>query len=732
MSRATAVPPRERVRDSAQHQEPQQRRRKAVISMHQRYHNSSNSRYRHSATSNQSDSHNISNDNNNVHHHSSSSYYLQRRRNSTNGIIGGPVAPSSSSPSPSLSYRKVTKAPATTRPTPTVSSGTDKMMLFKSSRSVTSVGNARQTQSSTLPSYYHQPNASASSTSSFGNRPYRQRLSPTPAVLSSSTSNNNNRNNNFQSEQPLRQQQQQQQQQIVLSCGGITGPSDMASTKRSFFARATTWIMLLFVIAVLLVGHEHYHPGTLSLVWPFSFGTSASSLITGPYVPSRYTVRQRSHPTNREQQALSKLVLSIEKALYETVHEDIRDSLVQRLRKVMDQWQPDAAVHQALYWMATKDKYDNPITAQKKNTDNNNNNSIMDDDAANAVQQVSLLQRYATTVLYFHMDANEAWTQCGGGGVADDDNNQKALSNTAKRSSSCDSVAVLSNSHSVCDWHGITCNDQQLVTKLDWSGNNLSTHDDPVSKKQPYPSFPDELLLLCQSLQSLSLSDNPRLSISSIPGWIHELPQLQTIHLYNTGLHGTVPDRLWSGLSQLSSLRLGDAHLTGTLPSSIYHPRQTLQTLELHNNDLTGQLPTEIGYLMELKTLAGMCLTVFCVCMCMYVQRWHHVCTDRFTYSLSHSLYSIPFPPNTVLHTPRLSSVHGNPWDGKTSATTSHHICELREHHLAQFVTDCDPADDYSCTCCTKCFVQNNGNSETDTDSHQAGDEDQHASSLLE
>ena len=300
----------------------------------------------------------------------------------------------------------------------------------------------------------------------------------------------------------------------------------------------------------------------------------------------------------------------------------------------------------------------------------------MDDDAADAVQQVSLLQRYAMTVLYFHMDANEAWTQCGGGGVADDDdgnnNNHKALSNTAKRSSSCDSVAVLSNSHSVCDWHGITCNDQQLVTKLDWSGNNLSTHDDPVSKKQPYPSFPDELLLLRQSLQSLSLSDNPRLSISSIPGWIHELPQLQTIHLYNTGLHGTVPDRLWSGLSQLSSLRLGDAHLTGTLPSSIYHPRQTLQTLELHNNDLTGQLPTEIGYLMELKTLAGMCLTVFCVCMCMYVQRWHHVCTDRFTYSLSLSLYSIPFSPSQ--HCPSHTSTLISSWQSLGWQDIGHHL----------------------------------------------------------
>ncbi|KAL7490391.1 hypothetical protein ACHAWT_000019, partial [Skeletonema menzelii] len=120
----------------------------------------------------------------------------------------------------------------------------------------------------------------------------------------------------------------------------------------------------------------------------------------------------------------------------------------------------------------------------------------------------------------------------------------------------------LDSSQSECDWFGVTCDDENIVTSLDLGNNNLS---------------------------------------GSIPTEIGLLKSLEYLYLYTHQLTGTIPSEI--GLMEnLTVLDLYNNQLNGTIPSEI-GLMENLEKLDLAVNDLTGTIPSEIGLMKNLSEL---------------------------------------------------------------------------------------------------------------------------------
>ena len=158
-------------------------------------------------------------------------------------------------------------------------------------------------------------------------------------------------------------------------------------------------------------------------------------------------------------------------------------------------------------------------------------------------------------------------------------------------------------------WHGVTVDAAGHVTRLSFSGNNLSGQ------------LPLELNGLSE-LEVLLLWSNPELTVplhllnltsltalllggvdvgGSVPPELGRLHNLREVSLQNTGLSGPIPPEL-GNLSGLRSLRLEWNDLSGPIPSELGSLSE-LETLYLGNNRLTGAIPPELGNLVKLRSL---------------------------------------------------------------------------------------------------------------------------------
>ncbi|KAI5661429.1 hypothetical protein M9H77_20752 [Catharanthus roseus] len=125
-----------------------------------------------------------------------------------------------------------------------------------------------------------------------------------------------------------------------------------------------------------------------------------------------------------------------------------------------------------------------------------------------------------------------------------------------------------------CTWSHITCNSNNLVTRVDLGNANLSGKLVPQLGQLP-------------SLQYLELYSN---NISGrIPSELGNLTNLVSLDLYLNSLSGHIPDTL-GNLQRLRFLRLNNNSLTGRIPMSLT-TIQPLQVLDLSNNRLTGRIP---------------------------------------------------------------------------------------------------------------------------------------------
>ncbi|KAL3632001.1 protein kinase superfamily [Castilleja foliolosa] len=124
------------------------------------------------------------------------------------------------------------------------------------------------------------------------------------------------------------------------------------------------------------------------------------------------------------------------------------------------------------------------------------------------------------------------------------------------------------NNVNPCAWFQVTCNTENLVTRIDLGNLNLSGTLVPNLK-------------VLTSLQYLKLYDN-NLS-GTIPKELGEITSLVSLDLYNNSLTGGIPDSVGS----LTNLRF---LLTGSIPQSLANIG-SLTTLDLSYNDLSGEVP---------------------------------------------------------------------------------------------------------------------------------------------
>ena len=138
----------------------------------------------------------------------------------------------------------------------------------------------------------------------------------------------------------------------------------------------------------------------------------------------------------------------------------------------------------------------------------------------------------------------------------------------------------------LADWHGVTATDDDRVTSLDLSFNNLSG------------SIPAELGNLSE-LAELNLHSND-LS-GSIPPELGNLSKLRKLELPSTGISGEIPPEL-GRLTRLTLLALEHNNLSGSIPPELGN-LNSLTGLWLSNNRLHGALPPELGGLANLESL---------------------------------------------------------------------------------------------------------------------------------
>jgi hypothetical protein len=269
-------------------------------------------------------------------------------------------------------------------------------------------------------------------------------------------------------------------------------------------------------------------------------------LLIGFSVWRSYSGAAIKPPSRKEFRKMETVALKIEKLLYQVEN---RVNLVLKLRKTTEGYPAawsNSPLDKTLHWLAKYDEED----------------------------RLSL-QRYAVIILHFFTNQLSNWKECSGPKLP------------------CPFAPVLATSTSECEWFGITCSLDNVVTRIDWSSNNLSTKEG---------EWPEELLLL-QNLELLWLGDNPSLETTLPDKLLPKMSNLQSLSLFRTKLQGSIPMGLYE-LTELRSLRLYETRLTGTLSSNI-SKLSRLEWLWLHRNEMTGTIPSDFSRLSNLEGLTG-------------------------------------------------------------------------------------------------------------------------------
>lgn len=187
-----------------------------------------------------------------------------------------------------------------------------------------------------------------------------------------------------------------------------------------------------------------------------------------------------------------------------------------------------------------------------------------------------------------------------------------------------------STANNYCNWQGLSCDKSKRITYISLASKAVSGTLSPeistlselrgVSLQRNFisgniPSFgklsnlqnlfldfnaftsitPDAFAGL-SSIQTLSLSENPKLSPWSFPN-ISKLTTLVQLGLGNTNIYGTLPD-IFGSLSSLQSLRVSYNDLNGTLPASL--GGSMIQNLWINNQN------TGFGFTGTLDVLSNM------------------------------------------------------------------------------------------------------------------------------
>ncbi|KAK7843436.1 receptor-like protein kinase 7 [Quercus suber] len=191
------------------------------------------------------------------------------------------------------------------------------------------------------------------------------------------------------------------------------------------------------------------------------------------------------------------------------------------------------------------------------------------------------------------------------------------LKSTFLQTSNTSAFSSWESSNSMCNFTGITCNSDNLVTEIKLSNHSLTG------------VLPLDSICHLQSLEKLSFgfnSLNCPIMGCSVPD-ISSLSQLQYLYLNGSKLSGTFPYKSLQNMIGLAHLSLGDnlfnpfpfpkevlkltnltllylynCSIQGTIPAEIGNLKELIY-LELSDNNITGKIPIEIGNLVNLREL---------------------------------------------------------------------------------------------------------------------------------
>ncbi len=135
-------------------------------------------------------------------------------------------------------------------------------------------------------------------------------------------------------------------------------------------------------------------------------------------------------------------------------------------------------------------------------------------------------------------------------------------------------------------WYGVTLNENDCISQLDLSYNNLDG------------TIPPELGNLTQ-LQFLYLNNNQLQD--SIPLELGALPLLRVMALNDNQLTGNIPAAL-GNLAELRYMRLSNNQLTGNIPVQLGNLSKLINLL-LYDNQLNGTIPAALANLADLEYL---------------------------------------------------------------------------------------------------------------------------------
>lgn len=145
-----------------------------------------------------------------------------------------------------------------------------------------------------------------------------------------------------------------------------------------------------------------------------------------------------------------------------------------------------------------------------------------------------------------------------------------------------------SNSNSVCNWVGVTCDSRhRRVTGLSIPKLGLGGIIPPHVANLSF-------------LVSLNISGNR--FHGTLPNELWHLPRLRIIDLSSNSISGNLFDDICNSLTELESFDVSSNQITGQLPSSLGDCSK-LKRLSVSFNELTGRIPQNIGNLTELMEL---------------------------------------------------------------------------------------------------------------------------------
>lgn len=220
---------------------------------------------------------------------------------------------------------------------------------------------------------------------------------------------------------------------------------------------------------------------------------------------------------------------------------------------------------------------------------------------------------------------------------------------------------------SVCEWQGITCNENGLVSDVALKNNNL--HGPLISN-----------IGLLKELKLLEVNKND--FSGTIPSELGQLKNIERLILFDNKFSGSIPAEIFNDWKSLSMLFLSSNQLTGEIPVEVSYA-SNLVGFYVHNNKLSGSIPSEIGLLSQLASF-------YC-----------------FQNSLEGEL------PDELGYLPVISSLlmHNNSFVGNINYSSS--VCgksSIVGGTLKKLTLDChSPGDsplapEILCDCCSDCY----------------------------